>query len=175
MANRSMEAKRQKIKRMKRTFPKSYCSNYIPVGNGPNREVMGDYKERARGLAFDAEYLQWLEANTRFKGKTPTRLEVEANIQVKAHLQRIEDVAPTKMCFTLMNNSILRVRAFFNSERTLWVIMEENFRKGTIRTSMTYSSKDSIVHAWRKDKLRWVSFSTERVCRKAPAPPLPTV
>lgn len=169
MANRSMEAKRQKIKRMKRTFPKSYCSNYIPVGSGPNREVMGDYKERTRSLAFSAEYLQWLETRTRFKGKTPARVEVED------HIRRIEAVAPSKMCFTLMDNSMFRVRAFFNSERTLWVIMEENFRKGTIRTTMSYSSKDSIVYAWRKDKLRWVHFSNNHPGRKAPAPPLPAV
>lgn len=168
MANRSIEAKKLKMRRAKRTFPKSYCSNYIPVGSGPNRQVMGDYKERARGLAFDSKYMSWLEEVSRFKGKTPARCEVEA------HIRRIEDIAPEKKCFQLMENSSLRARCFYNSSKTHWVIMEENFKEGKICTSMTYSSKDSIIYAWRKQKLKWVHISTRVTSREVPAPPLPT-
>lgn len=170
MANGTMEAKRNKMRRAKRTFPKSYCSNYIPVGMPPNRLVMGEYKERARGLAFDAEYLAFLEKTARFKGKTPARLVAET----RAALERIETIAPNKMCFKLIENSALRARCFFNSERTLWVIMEENFKEGQIKTSMTYASKDSIVYAWKKDKLKWVTITHKRISREVPAPPLST-
>lgn len=166
MANGTMEAKRQKMKRMKRTFPKSYCSNYIPCGLPPNRLVMTEYKERARGLAFDSTYMEWLEKTARFKCKTPGRVEVEA------HIRRIENVAPAKMCFKLMENSALRARCFFNSERTLWVILEENFKEGKIKTSMSYSSKDNIVYAWKKDKIKWVEITHKSISREVPAPPL---
>lgn len=168
MANRSMQAKALKLKRARRLFPKSYSSNYIPVGMPPNREVMSGYKERARGLAFDAEYMYWLENQfQRFKCKPPGRVEVEA------HIRRIEEHAPAKMCFKLMENSALRARCFFNSERTIWLIMEEDFKKGEVRTSMTYSSKDNVVYAWRKNKIRWVMF-TKSAGREVPPPPLPT-
>ena len=57
MANRTMAAKALKLKKMKRLFPKQYQANYIPVGRGPNMEVMAGYKERAKGLAFDQKFL----------------------------------------------------------------------------------------------------------------------
>lgn len=168
MANRSMAAKAMKMKRARRTFPKSYCSDYIPVGMPANRLVMGEYKERARGLAFDSAYLQWLEDTARFKGKTPCRVEVEA------HIRRIESIAPAKMCFKLMENGTIRVRCFFNSEKTHWIIMEEDFKKGHVRTSMSYSSKDSIVYAWKKDTIRWVEITHKSISREVLAPPLST-
>lgn len=170
MANRSIEAKKIKMRRMKRTFPRSYCSHYIPVGGGTDKErmLMAGYREHARSLAFDSEYMDWLENKfQRFKGKTPARCEVEK------HLRRIEDIAPAKMCFKLMENSALRARCFYNSDKTHWIIMEENFREGKIYTSMTYSTKDSIVYAWRKQKIKWVHISTTKTNRQALAPPLP--
>ena len=169
MANRSMQAKTLKMKKARRSFPKSYSSDFIPVGRAPNRELMAGYKEHARGLAFDATYMEWLETKyQRFHGKTPERVYCEA----RAALQRIEELAPAKMCFKLMENSALRTRCFFNAERTVWVIMEEDFRKGVVRTSMTYSCKDNIIYAWKREKLRWVVFSKSSG-RGVSAPPLP--
>lgn len=164
-----MQAKRLKIKRMKRTFPKLYQSNYIPTSGGTDKErmLMAGYKEHARGLAFDSTYMEWLENKfQRFQGKTPKRVEVEA------HIRRIENAVPQMLFVKLMENSALRARLFFNSEKSIWIIMEENFKKGTIQTSMTYSSKDNIIYAWRKQKLRWVKFTRSNTGREVPAPPL---
>ena len=168
MANRSMEAKKIKMKNAKRLIPKSYSSDYIPVGLPPNREVMSGYKDRARGLAFDAKYMEWLENSfQRFKCKPPGRVEVEA------HIRRLEVTVPQLLFFKLMENSAIRARCFFNSEKSIFVIMEEDFKKGEVRTSMTYSSKDNIIYAWRKQKLRWVVFTKSNTGREVPAPPLP--
>lgn len=170
MANRSMKAKQLKMMKARAKLPKSYSSDYIPTGLPPNREVMSGYKERARGLAFDQQYMDWLENKfQRFHGKTPSRLVTE----VRRALLLIEEAAPSKTCFTLKENSVLRVRCFFNSDKTLWKIMEEDFRKRELRVSQSYSCKNNIVLAWRENRIRWMYITQADISREVSPPPLP--
>ena len=136
MANRAIEAKRLKMKRAKRLFPKSYSANYIPVGRGPNREVMAQYKESSRSLAHSAEYMEWLESVTRFRGVPPGRVEareaaeriVAAKAKPSYYLSvvlnempstwaRIKDVCPSLLNVVLVDNMKHHVRMFWNEKR----------------------------------------------------------
>lgn len=171
MANRAIAAKTLKMKKQRRLFPKQYQANYIPVGRGPNQEVMAGYKERTRGLAFDQKYLDFLELHARFKGKSPGRVEVEAAIR------RIEEFVPQQMYFTVIKNCVQWCRVYFNSQHTLYILLHENYKNGTVRTSMSYSDKDRIISAWNTDRIRWVeckALSPKEPSAEASAPPLRT-
>ena len=60
MVNRTMQAKGLKLKRQKRLFPRHLSADYVPTGKPPNQLVIREMKERAAGLAFDDEYIDYL-------------------------------------------------------------------------------------------------------------------
>lgn len=152
MVNRAMEAKRLKMKRMKRTFPKRYTSDYIPVGMPPNREVMGEYKERTKSLAFDDKYLAFLELLARFKNKPPGKVEAEAS------WARIRDACPSLMNVVLVNTGICKVQMFYNSERTAFIIYEENYVGRFIRASIRYQNRERCLARYKSGQVQWVEF-----------------
>lgn len=154
MANRVMAQKAAKAKRQRRLFPKRFSADYIPVGMPPNRLVMQEYKERTRSLAFDDKYLSWLETVTRFKNKPPGKLDVE-----KAW-QRVRDAAPSLMCVTLThkNNHTKCVKMFFNSERTQFILYEENYVGRFVRASIRYQDGERCKARFLADQVRWVEF-----------------
>jgi hypothetical protein len=179
MANKTMEAKRQKMKRAKRLFPKSYSADYIPVGRGPNKEVMASYKERSRSLAFSPEYLAWLEDVTRFRGKPPGKLEAEqaaeriANAKGKpsyylslclnempATWARIKDVCPMLMNVVLVDNMRQHVRMFWNERRDKFILLELNHIGRYMRASMVYQDGERAKRYFRTnpETVRWVEF-----------------
>lgn len=152
MANRAMEAKRHKMKRMRRTFPKSYLSNYIPVGRGPNQEVMAQYKEASRSLAFDQKYMDWLETIARFRGKPPGKVEAE-----KAWA-RIKDACPNLQCVTLEASKARHVKMFYSQDRTQFILLEENYVGRYIRASIRYQDRDRCISRFKSNEVRWVEF-----------------
>lgn len=152
MANRTMQAKKLKMKRMRRTSPKSYTASYISCGAPPNRLVMGEYKERTRSLAFDDKYLNWLETVTRFKNKPPGKVEAEAA------WRRIADACPTLMNVTLEINANRCVKMFFNQERNQFVLYEENYGGHFIRTSIRYQDRGRCIARFKSSQVHWVEF-----------------
>lgn len=152
MASRSNQAKLIKMKKARRLFPKSYASDYVSCGRQPNQEVINGYKERAKSLAFDEEFWD-RTVPRRFHGVTPARR------LVLEQIKRVQEVAPAMMCFTILENRYQRARVFFNSDRTCWILMHENFKSREVRTSMTYADKDRCVSAFHTDKIRWVEFA----------------
>ncbi len=164
MANRTMQAKSLKLKRQRRLFPKQYCSDYIAVGGGPNREVMGEYKERSKSLAFDAKYLEFLEAHARFKNVPPGKH--EANVRLaKMKLedysltwQRIQEAAPNLQHVVLIHKLHKRVSMYYNQERTQFILWEEDFAHCTARASIRYQSRERLLERLRNDDVKWVGF-----------------
>lgn len=152
MANRAMEAKRNKMKRMRRLFPRRMSADYIPVGMPPNRLVMQEYKERTRSLAFDQKYMDWLETVTRFAGKPPGKLEAE-----KAW-ERIKDACPTLMNVSLVHNKVRCVKMFWNQDRTQFILLEENYVGRFIRASIRYQDRQRLLDRFKSDTVRWVEF-----------------
>lgn len=152
MANRTMQAKTLKMKRMKRLFPKHMSASYIPVGMPPNRLVMNEYKERTKSLAFDDKYLAYLDSIARFRGKTPGKVEAERC------WERIRDACPTMMSVILVNNRIRTVWMFFNQERTQFILLEDNYLGKFLRTSIRYQDRDRCIARFKSDQVRWVEF-----------------
>lgn len=152
MANRVMQAKRAKMVRMKRTFPKHMQASYIPVGAPPNRLVMSECKERTRSLAFDHEYLNWLETVTRFKNKPPGKVEAEAT------WRRLRDACPTLMNVTLEVNLNRCVKMFYNQERNNFIIYEENYTGRFVRASIHYQDRKRCIDRFKSNTVRWVEF-----------------
>lgn len=152
MANRSMQAKTLKMRRMKRTFPRYMSADYIPTGKPPNQLVMSEYKERTRSLAFDDKYMNWLDTVTRFHNKPPGKVEAEKT------WERIRDACPTLMNVTLEVNQVRCVKMFFNQERNQFVLYEENYTGRYIRASIRYQDRDRCIARFKSSQVRWVEF-----------------
>lgn len=152
MANRTMQAKSLKMKRMKRTFPRYMSADYIPTGAPPNRMVMSEYKERTKSLAFDQKYMDWLETIARFRGKPPGKLEAE-----KAW-ERIKDACPNLQCVSLEANKVHTVKMFWNQDRTNFILYEENYVGRYIRASIRYQDRDRCIARFKSNQVRWVEF-----------------
>lgn len=161
MANRSMQAKALKLKRQKRLFPRYLGADYIPTGKPPNQMVMQELKERARGLAFDEEYADYLQVRKEMdrQGQHIS----EGRVLVAAHIQRIQNVAPALMNVVICNTKIQKTKLFYNEERNKFVLYEENALTKEIRTSMVYMDRARCIAHWRSDTVRWVYFSSVRL------------
>lgn len=177
MANRTMKAKADKAQRQKRLFPRSYSADYIPVGRGPNRDVMAMYKESSRSLAFGPEYLAWLETVTRYRGKPPGKVEAEQAIErlrnaktnpshylsvvlneMPATWARIKDVCPTLMNVVLEDSPLRHARMFWNQKRDRFILLELHHIGRYMRSSMVYQDGDRCKARFISDTVRWVEF-----------------
>jgi len=167
MANSTMQAKAAKLRKQRRLFPKHLAASYVPVGRGPNKEVMSGYKERTRSLAFDKTYLDWLETVTRFHGKPPGKLEAE-----KAW-ERIRDAAPNLSCVTLVDNKVQNVKMFWNDARNQFILLEENYVGRFIRASIRYQDGERCKRRFLSGQVRWVEFVSSSPPEPKPLPALP--
>lgn len=158
MANRTMAAKRLKLRKQKRLFPKYLGASYVPTGKPPNMLVMQELKERSRGLAFDGEYADYLV--TRMLMDMQGQHLHPGREEVKQHIRRIQETAPSLMNVTLVDNKICRVQMYFPSERNKFVLYEENRLEHFIRTSMVYMDRERCIAAMKSDRVRWVHFSS---------------
>lgn len=149
MASRAIEAKRLKMKKAKRLFPKTYQSDYIPCGAPPNRFVIREYKDRAAGLAFDAKYMEELEKRARFRGVPPGRREA---LDLAAKIRSAE---PTVLEFKLIHNHKLHAVLLFTSEMKYFRVRETNLITGVERVSIKYMDKARCIERWKTDTIRW--------------------
>lgn len=155
MANRSMEAKRLKIKKMKRLAPRRYSADYISTGAPPNRIVMSEYRMRTKSLAFDPAYLAYLEAKAPFKNVSPGKLEIRKTLE----RMQAEGYAD-KVGYSILSNSIQKVMIYRNNDHTLFRICHEHFRNRTVRWSIEYKSKEIAETRWNMDRVVWVELKT---------------
>lgn len=153
MTNRNMTTKVLKIKKLRRSFPKNYAANYVTVGRRPNQEILAGYKERAKSLAFDEAFWDWVSP-PRFKGVPPARYAVLQQIE------KLEERFPLKLCFSIISTSFQKCLIFFNSEKTCFVVVHVDYVKGIFRRSLAYSNKERAVSAWNTSKVRWVEHSS---------------
>lgn len=151
MANRTMEAKRLKMKKQRRLFPRNYSSDYIPTGKPPNRLVMQEYRERTLSLAFDAKYLAALEAKQKFHGVPPGKVEIRAKLEEMA----AEGYA-TKVGFVLIANTYQRCTLYRRDDHKGFRLCHEDFKAKTVRWSIEYPSKERAITVWHKSKVVWI-------------------
>lgn len=153
MVNKTMQAKEMKLRRQKRLFPKQYAADYIPTGKPPDRMVVNEYKQRAKGLAFDAKYLEYLEQRARFKGVPAGKFEVNQK------LMEILTAAEKLNFVKLMQTPLFHTLMFYPSDKRFFMIYEENFKEQKVYCSMRYQFKANMIADWQANKIRWVSVS----------------
>jgi hypothetical protein len=140
MANRTMQQKRVKMRRERRAWAKSYS---MPKYIVANRGVLGEYKQRAKGLGKDVSDLEWALDVAR-RGKEV--LALPANLQEQ------------KLFFTILDNCWHRTVCFFNSQHTCFVLSHTDKRRGVIKRSIEYASKDRALQVWHMSKVVWIEI-----------------
>lgn len=158
MANRALAAKKLKMVRQRRLFPKYLASDYIPTGKPPNMLVMRELKERSRSLAFDDEYIDYLVRRMQMD-KQGQHLH-PGREEIKAHIRRIQEAAPALMNVVLKSTTVSKTMMFYPSERNRFILYEENFLEHFVRTSMIYMDRKRCIDALKSDRVRWVHFSS---------------
>lgn len=113
----------------------------------PTRELMQGYQHRAKSLAKD-------DKPGRFKGVTPARKEVEASVE------RIQTRYSVELSFTLLDTRTHRARVFFNSQRTVYVLLYENYKMGVTQHSLPHCDKKELVDRFRTKRLTLVEYQS---------------
>lgn len=155
MANRNMQAKALKLKRQKRLFPRHYAADYIPVGRSTEGNVLQrEARDRVKSLAFDDEYMKYLETKQRFHGVPAGRHEV------LQHLNRIEMAVDDALKFVVIaKTNDVECQLFYNSDRTVFVLLEVEFTTGVTRSSMRYMDRMRCLDAYKRNEVRWVHYA----------------
>jgi hypothetical protein len=159
MVNRVLEAKVFKMRRRNRKAKfsggvtklvgdkVSLSRQVINTGPTPNKEVLARYQESARGLAVN---INWLNSRYPRQDISPDR---------KAALDRAHAIAneiPQMMYVSVIENHHQRCRLYFNSSKTSFLLVHEDFKHGVYRRSMTYMDKDRLLSRWYQNKVTWV-------------------
>lgn len=148
MANRTMAAKRLKMKRQRRAWaiPLSRSS-----GRNPNRIVINEYKQRARGLELSDDIS-------------------DSIIQQFAHTHERRQALKRQASFELELGDALRFRGpgpntdqeeswiYFNPQKTAFFILHRDKKLKIERKSITFSSKEVLLFKWAKSKVTWVEI-----------------
>jgi hypothetical protein len=156
MANRNLQAKMLKLKKQRRALPKHYQHVFLREGKDkdprdyPRDDDPKDYKDsvryraRARGISEEL-------AETNFVGVPPAR---------KQAIEMMKKVVAlgNSTFFTIVSNSHHECRVFYNSERTVFMVVYVNYVKRTLQRSIEYSSKERVNALWESDKIRWVEY-----------------
>lgn len=152
MANRTMQAKSLKLRRQKRAWAKPLA---IASGITPNRGVLGEYKERAKGLGL-SEYEQDQLIRLFYK-RDPIVGTPAGRAEVLALLEELKKRVPELMFFEVLDNCYQRCVLFYNSDKTCWIVSHTDKRKHITRRSIEYGTKSRALQVWYMDKVIWVS------------------
>lgn len=151
MANKTMAAKRLKLQKQIRKLPRQ-----LPTGATPNRGVLNEYKERAKGLATNEAEID--DLIRRFYHRDPWAGTGPEKLAVFETLHKLKTLVPDLLFFEMIPmNSIQRLRCYFNSTKTCYVLSWDLYRKKKTLRSIEYPSRDAIVRAWNRDRIVWVS------------------
>jgi hypothetical protein len=153
MANRTMQQKSRKMRDQRRAWAKPLSRSNHAI---PNRGVLGEYKERAKGLALSEveidDLIRRYYKHEPFTGTGPGRKAAQDLMQELYYL------VPGMLFFDVFPaNCYQRCRLYFNATRTCWILVHDDYRKKTVRRSMEYPSKENAVKAWHTDKVVWVA------------------
>lgn len=148
MGNRVIAAKRMKMKRQRRAWAIPLSRN---GGQTPNRIVINEYKNRARGLMIEDDIS-------------------ESIIQKLCHDTQKKEALKRQASFELELGDALRYRGpgpnneqeeswvYFNSQKTGFFILHKDKKLGIERKSITFSSKEVLYFKWAKGKVTWVEI-----------------
>lgn len=139
MGARWMEAKKLKQRKMRRAWARPLS---IKSGIQPNREIIRQYQDTAKGLGQPI-------ARAIYANVAPGKYDI--NDRIEEILSQFDD----PLFVTIIENNYQRIRLFFNSEKTCWIIQHVNWRTREVRISITYRSKDRALQVWVQSKVVW--------------------
>lgn len=148
MANRTMEAKRMKQKRMRRAWARPLSRS---SGMNPNRIVINEYKDRAKGLMLEDDISDSIIQKHAHNLERSAALKRQAELELAFDAQlRFKGPGPC--------NNFEESWVYYNSQQTVYFVVHKDKRLGIERRSITYSSKEVLVIKWNMDKTTWVDF-----------------
>ncbi len=155
MGNRVMAAKRLKMARQRRAWSKDYQRRgYMQ----PNREVIQEYKQRAKGLAVFDDAVDRLLSEL----VSPGKKEIKKDQRLReAVLQQAQLEAALPMDCTMRvrgpgpQHARLESFLYFNSQKTKFVLVHRDLNEGIERVSQPYPTKEVILLCWEGDNVLW--------------------
>lgn len=148
MANRNMQQKVLKMKRMRRAWANSLRGRGMMQ---PNRDVIKQYARAARGLE-DKEFVDRLaDSKGPFIGAKKEVLKQQGELEAwlpEGCNMRFLGPGPK----TPWQESFV----YHNSRRDCFVVIHWDIQLGIERRSTTYSSKELLLMCWDMDAIQWV-------------------
>ena len=157
MTNRTMKAKGEKLRRQRRAMPKYLMKSGIV----PNTGVLGEYKERAKGLGVSEAEVDLL-IRTFYKRDPIPSIPAGESKEIKALLKELKERIPEQYFFSVLDNCWHNTVCFYNAQKTCFVMAHTDLRRQVTRRSIEYASKDRIMQAYYSDKIIWISCTSIR-------------
>lgn len=158
MANRTMEQKKIKAKRMRRAWAKPLARR---SGMNPNRIVINEYKDRAKGLAFDESVADQIAAKLlKASGEGPFEKKVPpGKLEALRRQGEIEAELPDGCDLRLRgpgpSDELQESWTYFNARKDCYVLFHFDFEKGIERRSIPCSSYELLLMRWDMNKVMW--------------------
>lgn len=140
------KAKVIKLKKQRRAWARPFR---VKSGIEPNREVVRQYQDTAKGLGKDI-------AQVRFPNIAPGRREMMDRINtIGDPLRGIHTDIKDPLFVNIQNNTRQRCRLFWNSQLTVFILQWVHWEKGWVRLSIQYSNSAKAKSAWETDRVIW--------------------
>ena len=157
MPARWIEQKKLKMVRMRRAWAKPLERK---SGIRPNRIVINEYKERAKGLAIDEKEADKTAAallgeREGFKGVPPGKVEA---LKRQGELEAILDDATFRIRGPGPSNHYQESFIYFNSKKTVWRVLHRDLRRKVESLSIVYTTQEALRLRWEMDKITWIEY-----------------
>lgn len=149
-----MKQKRAKMARERRAWAKQYSR---PAGIVPNRGIIRQYKETAKGIGIDEQEVEILML--KMYGHGPYLGTPAGRRDVIELLRELRKQVPEMQFFQVLDNAFLRLRLFYGSERgapTRYILVLDDKRLQVTKMSLSYHSKERALQCWSNQTVRWV-------------------
>jgi len=153
MANLTMASKMLKLRAQRRKYPKRMDLDIR--GPRPKTEVLGDYRERAKGLAFGDGWIRLDNGQVVLESSVTT---VNQHLSAKAEIDvdRINQKFEQPLSFTYMDNPAQTIRILFTIRKDSYRI-EQKFKSRSIhRISIVYKSLDDCTFVLENEIVEWI-------------------
>jgi hypothetical protein len=152
MANRTMQAKALKLRSQKRRYPRRMDLDIR--GPRPNTTVLGDYRERAKGLALGDCWIVLDNGMTVLESQVPV---VNGHLSARSEIDidRINQKFNKPLFVEHLNNPSQRIRIYFNSRHDRVIIQQMHYLQRVARVSEVFTSMDDAYFSLKNDIVPW--------------------
>lgn len=141
MGNRVLQAKTRKLKRQRRAWARPLS---IRSGIQPNREIIRQYQNTAKGLGLEI-------AKAIYPNVAPGKVDIRD--RADEILRQFND----PLCWTYMENTEIRIRIFFNSQRNKNIVQYVNWTTKMVYISKPYLCADDAIYLFSRELIEWTT------------------